>query len=101
MPEPDAEPEATIRRSWERWQDGLTLKPTLLEELPPLRMLLVLEVAVGNALSGVPPRRSVRAELPHTAPTSGAWRRSVRSGTGAGPGPWESNDRRVDRTAPT
>src|SRR6266436_1253944 len=58
-------------------------------------------VAVGNALAGVPPRRSVRAELPHTAPTSGAWRRSVRSGTGAGPGPWESNDRRVDRTAPT
>src|SRR5262249_19196688 len=28
-------------------------------------------VAVGNALAGVPPRRSVRAELPHTAPTSG------------------------------
>ena len=29
------------------------------------------KVAVGNALAGVPPRRSVRAELPHTAPTSG------------------------------
>ena len=29
------------------------------------------QVAVGNALAGVPPRRSVRAELPHTAPTSG------------------------------
>ena len=28
-------------------------------------------VAVGNALAGVPPLRSVRAELPHTAPTSG------------------------------
>jgi hypothetical protein len=25
------------------------------------------KVAVGNALAGVPPRRSVRAELPHTA----------------------------------
>ena len=33
-------------------------------------------VAVGTALAGGPPRRSVRAELPHTALTSGAWRRS-------------------------
>ena len=41
---------------------------------PKLMKLLEAEgcwVAVGNALSGVPPRRSVRAELPHTAPTSG------------------------------
>jgi hypothetical protein len=30
------------------------------------------KVAVGTALSGGPPRRSVRAELPHTALTSGA-----------------------------
>jgi hypothetical protein len=36
-------------------------------------------VAVGNALGSVPPRRSVRAELPHTAPTLGAWRRNARS----------------------
>jgi hypothetical protein len=35
-------------------------------------------VAVGTALAGGPPRRSVRAELPHTALTSGAWRRSDR-----------------------
>jgi hypothetical protein len=28
-------------------------------------------VAVGTALSGRPPRRSQRAELPHWAPTSG------------------------------
>ena len=36
-------------------------------------------VAVGTALSGGPPHRSVREELPHTAPTSGTMvgRRSV------------------------
>ena len=34
------DPGGTSRRDWERWQDGLTIKPTLLEELPPLRMLL-------------------------------------------------------------
>ena len=33
-------------------------------------------VAVGTALTGSPPHRSVRAELPHTAPTSGEWRKS-------------------------
>ena len=41
-------------------------------------------VAVGTALSGGPPHRSVRAELPHTAPTSGVWRRNVHWGRGAG-----------------
>ena len=51
-------------------------------------------VTVGNALAGVPPCRTVRAELPHTAPTSGAWRRSVRSDTAAGPEPGGTRSRR-------
>ena len=34
-------------------------------------------IAVGMALSGHPPHRSVLEELPHTAPTSGAQRKSV------------------------
>ena len=36
------------RGAWERWQDGLTIKPTLLPELPPLRMLLVLDNLAGH-----------------------------------------------------
>ena len=36
------------RVAWERWQDGLTVKPTLLSELPPLRMLLVLDNLAGH-----------------------------------------------------
>ena len=35
-------PEDDDRAVWERWQAGLTVKPTLLDELPPLRMLLVM-----------------------------------------------------------
>src|SRR5262249_18782919 len=35
-------------------------------------------VAVGTALAGGPPHRSVRAALPHTALTSGVWRRNGR-----------------------
>ena len=38
---------AAARGVWERWEDGLTIKPTLLSELPPLRMLLVLDNLAG------------------------------------------------------
>ena len=41
-------------------------------------------VAVGTTIAGRPPHRSVRAELPHTAPTLDEWRRSARLGKGAG-----------------
>src|SRR5262249_19253549 len=58
-------------------------------------------VTAGNALAGVPPCRTVRAELPHTAPTSGAWRRNGRSDARAGPEPGETSDRRSARTVPT
>jgi hypothetical protein len=37
-----------VRSDWERWQDGLTIKPTLLDDLPPLRMLLVLDNLAGH-----------------------------------------------------
>jgi hypothetical protein len=60
-----------------------------------------IQVTVGNALAGVPPCRTVRAELPHTAPTSGAWRRNGCSDARAGPGPGETSDRRSARTVPT
>jgi hypothetical protein len=36
------------RGEWERWQEGLNIKPTLLDELPPLRMLLVLDDLAGH-----------------------------------------------------
>jgi ribosomal protein L37AE/L43A len=50
-------------------------------------------VAVGTALSGGPPHRSVRAALPHTALTEGVWRRSARWDKGAGSWAWGSADR--------
>jgi hypothetical protein len=36
------------RASWESWQEGLTEKVTLPQELPPLRMLLVLDNLAGH-----------------------------------------------------
>jgi len=49
----------------------------------PADVLAKTAVAVGTALAGGPPHRSQRAGLPHWAPTSGAWRRSVLRGTDA------------------
>src|SRR5206468_6965739 len=37
-----------LRTEWERWQEGLTLRPTLPVNLPPLRMLLVLDNLAGH-----------------------------------------------------
>ena len=47
-PAPTAGADAAARLAWERWQDGLTVKPTLPSELPPLRMLLVLDNLAGH-----------------------------------------------------
>jgi hypothetical protein len=51
MPAPPASIEvrpAGARREWERWKDGLSIRPTLLEELPTLRMLLVVDNLAGH-----------------------------------------------------
>jgi hypothetical protein len=42
------EADAAARAAWERWQDGLTIKAKLLFELPPLRLLLVLDNLAGH-----------------------------------------------------
>src|ERR1035441_2603652 len=44
----------------------------------PNHMLGRIRVAVGTTIADRPPHRSVRALLAHTAPTSDAWRGSVR-----------------------
>ena len=41
-------PDDDNRASWERWQYGLTVKPTLGDTLPPLRMLLVMDNLAGH-----------------------------------------------------
>lgn len=49
LPEPvDELDSATIRHQWDRWQEGLTVRFTLPSQLPPLRMLLVLDNLAGH-----------------------------------------------------
>jgi hypothetical protein len=73
MPEPDAGTEAASRRSWERWQDGLTIKPTLLAELPPLRMLLVLDNLTGHKTPAFVCWLFAHGIMPLYTPVGGSW----------------------------
>jgi len=41
-------PQEDNRAAWERWQVGLTVKPTLCEILPPLRLVLVMDNLAGH-----------------------------------------------------
>jgi hypothetical protein len=48
LPEPEVLPAEENRRRWERWQEGLTVRITLPQDLPPLRMLLVWDNLTGH-----------------------------------------------------
>ena len=75
MPEPAAGA-ATARGSrlaWERWQEGLTIKPTLLDELPPLRMLLVLDNLAGHKTPEFVRWLFAHGIMPLYTPVGGSW----------------------------
>jgi hypothetical protein len=48
LPEPAVLPPGENRRRWERWQEGLSIRITLPQDLPPLRMLLVWDNLTGH-----------------------------------------------------
>ena len=74
----DARPARRARRrggarAWERWQDGLTVKPTLLAELPPLRMLLVLDNLAGHKTPAFVCWLFAHGIMPLYTPVGGSW----------------------------
>jgi hypothetical protein len=73
MPEPSAEPAAGWRAVWERGQEGLTIKPTLLSELPPLRMLLVLDNLAGHKTAAWVRWLFAHGIMPLYTPLGGSW----------------------------
>jgi hypothetical protein len=73
MPEPPAEPAAGWRPAWERWQEGLTVRPTLLAELPPLRMLLVLDNLAGHKTPEFVRWLFEHGIMPLYTPVGGSW----------------------------
>ena len=63
----------TLQGLWERWQAGLTVKPTLLTHLPPLRMLLVLDNLAGHTTPEFVCWLFAQGILPLYTPLGGSW----------------------------
>jgi hypothetical protein len=72
-PTPAGGADAAARVAWERWQDGLTVKPTLPSELPPLRMLLVLDNPAGHKTASFVLWPFSHGIMPLCTPISGSW----------------------------
>jgi len=61
------------RAAWERWQQGLSVKPTLSAELPPLRVLLVLDNLSGHKTPQFVLWLFAHGVMPLYTPVSGSW----------------------------
>lgn len=61
------------RPYWEAWQAGLLVRPTLLTELPPLRLLLVLDNLAGHKSAELVCWLFQHGVMPLYTPLSGSW----------------------------
>jgi transposase len=66
-------PTQASRAAWQRWQQGLSVKPTLPAELPPLRMLLVLDNLTGHKTPALVLWLFAHGIMPLYTPLSGSW----------------------------
>jgi hypothetical protein len=71
---PEHPPTAEQSRAvWERWQQGLKMKPTLLADLPPLRLLLVLDNLAGHKTPELVCWLFAHGVMPVYTPVGGSW----------------------------
>ncbi|GAC1438467.1 MAG: hypothetical protein NVSMB65_12760 [Chloroflexota bacterium] len=74
LPPPAAElSPAETRALWERWQEGLSVKPTLRAQMPPLRLLLVLDNLAGHKTPAFVLWLFDHGIMPLYTPLSGSW----------------------------
>jgi hypothetical protein len=76
MPRPPAMTTPSLGRArgdWEVWQEGLAIKPTLPGELPPLRMLLVLDDLAGHKTAEFVCWPFAHGIMPLYTPVGGSW----------------------------
>jgi hypothetical protein len=59
--------------AWVHWQAGLTVKPTLCEKLPPLRLLLVMDNLAGHTTASFVVWLFEHGVMPLYTPLSGSW----------------------------
>jgi DDE superfamily endonuclease len=64
---------AANRAQWERWQEGLTEKFTLMPELPPLRMLLIWDNLAGHKTPEMVCWLMRHGIMPLYTPLGGSW----------------------------
>jgi DDE superfamily endonuclease len=71
---PDPPPTVdTSRAAWEQWQAGLSARITLPEQLPPLRMLLVLDNLAGHKTPAFVLWLFAHGIMPLFTPLGGSW----------------------------
>ncbi len=73
LPGPVVLPPAENRCCWERWQEGLTVRITLPQELPPLRLLLVLDNLTGHYSADFVRWLFAHGIMPLYTPLGGSW----------------------------
>ena len=64
---------AENRRRWERWQEGLSVRSTLPEALPPLRLLLVLDNPAGHLTPSLVLWLFAHGVMPLYTPLGASW----------------------------
>lgn len=64
---------AANRAAWACWQEGLSVRFTLLEELPPLRMLLILDNLSGHKNAALVCWLMAHGIMPLYTPLGGSW----------------------------
>ena len=62
-----------VRAAWERWREGLSVRFTLLADLPPLRMLLVLDNLAGHKTGEFVCWLMGHGIMPLYTPLGGSW----------------------------
>lgn len=72
-PSPVIQNRLVNRAQWERWQEGLSVKFTLMEELPPLRMLLILDNLAGHKTPQLVCWLMAHGIMPLYTPLGGSW----------------------------
>ena len=70
LPTPAAE---TPREVWESWQEGLSVRFTLPDKLPPLRMLLILDNLAGHKTPELVLWMVSQGIMPLYTPLNGSW----------------------------
>lgn len=74
LPSPQEKLAAKENRAlWERWRDGLTVRFGLLEDLPPLRMLLIWDNLAGHKTPDLVCWLMHQGIMPLYTPLGGSW----------------------------